>query len=185
MRSFTAAAVAAVAAAQTVPANTNTVDTRACQAPFSALPFCNTTLSLEERVADLVGRLQGPEIVPQLTARHNGGGSPGPGANVSRLGLPEWDFGLNALHGVQSSCVSQNGVTYCPTSFPNPVNFGMSWNQTAFLMLGQVVANETRALWLAGAVEDSDWAGRGHIGLDVWSPTININRDPRWGRNAG
>ena len=27
------------------------------------------------------------------------------------------------------------------------------------------------------------WSGRPHAGLDCWSPNININRDPRWGRN--
>ena len=47
-----------------------------------------------------------------------------------------------------------------------------------------IIATETRALWLAGAVEDSTWSGRPHIGLDVWSPNINIQRAPQWGRNT-
>lgn len=74
------------------------------------------------------------------------------------------------LTQVQSSCVKDfDGTVYCPTSFPNPINYGFMWNTTAFYVLGRVIANETRALWLAGAVEASDWSGRGHIGLDVWS----------------
>jgi hypothetical protein len=44
--------------AQTVPATTTTYDTRACQPPYDTFPFCNTSLSIDERVADLVGRLQ-------------------------------------------------------------------------------------------------------------------------------
>jgi len=169
-------ALCALATGQTVNQTTVTYDTRACQPPYNTFPFCDTTLSLDARVADLVTRLQGAEIVPQLTARHGGGGSPGPNDNVSRLGLPEFDWGMNAIHGVQSSCVLSSGTVYCPTSFPNPVNFGMTWNRSLFYDLGAVIGVEARALWLAGAVENSHGP---HIGLDAWSPNININRDPR------
>jgi beta-D-xylosidase 4 len=60
----------------------------------------------------------------------------------------------------------------------------MTWNTSLFYQLGAVIGIETRALWLAGAVEASAGSGRPHIGLDAWSPNININRDPRWGRNV-
>ena len=76
--------------------------------------------------------------------------------------------------GVQSGCVSQNGVVYCPTSFMNPVNFGATFNDSHVLTMGAFIAEETRALWLAGAGEESLWSGRPHIGLDLWSPNINI-----------
>ncbi len=53
--------------------------------------------------------------------------------------------------GVQSSCIVVPGnVTICPTSFPNPVNFGMTFNKSLFYDLGAVIGVETRALWLAG-----------------------------------
>ena len=77
-------------AAKTVPISTATVDTRACQPPHNTFPFCDTTQSTAARVADLVSRLAGAEIPPQLTARHRGGGSPGPESNVTRLGLPTY-----------------------------------------------------------------------------------------------
>lgn len=159
-----AAAAAAFVAAQTLPVTNQTVATRACQPPHNTYPFCNTSLTAEARAVDVAARLNGTEIAPQLTARHSGGGSPGPNANVSRLGLPNYDWGMNALHGVQSSCMLENNITYCPTSFPMGVSYGFSWNQTGFRTLGAVISNETRALWLAGAVEASDWSGRGHIG---------------------
>ena len=39
--------------------------------------------------------------------------------NVSRIGLPEYDWGVNCLHGVQTSCtLLSDGSTKCPTSFP-------------------------------------------------------------------
>lgn len=75
--------------------------------------------------------------------------------------------------------MSQAGTTYCPTSFMNPINFGNAWNKSQARMLGATIAIESRALWLAGAVEQGP---RNHIGLDHWSPNINIFRDPRWGR---
>ena len=55
----------------------------------------------------------------------------------------------------------------------NPVNYGNSWNRTLARELGAIVGVETRALWLAGAVEQGP---RNHIGLDTWSPNINIAR---------
>jgi xylan 1,4-beta-xylosidase len=75
------------------------------------------------------------------------------------------------------------GAAVCPTSMINPVNAGMCWNRTMWREFAEVIAWETRALWLAGATEESEWSGRPHIGLDVWSPVINLARDPRWGRN--
>ena len=91
---------------------------------------------------------------------------------------------MNAIHGVQSSCVkAKDGTVYCPTSFPNPVNFGTTFNDTLALEMGAIIATETRALWLAGATEESVWSGRPVIGLDVWSPNINLAR--KWPAFAG
>lgn len=165
--------------AQTVPANTNTFDTRACQPPFNTYPFCNTALSLDERVNDLIERvwMTNQSVIPQLlTARNYGKNA------IPSLGVPEYDYGLNAIHGVQSSCVLlADGVTVkCPTSFPNPINYGSAWNRSLIYDMGRIVGIESRALWLLGAVEQFP---RNHIGLDCWSPNINIARAPQWGRN--
>ena len=166
------------------PAGNKTVSTRACLPPHDTYPFCNTSLSIEERVDDLISRLNDDEIPPLLTAREGGGGSPGPPGNISRLGLPEYDWGLNCIHGVQSTCgFNTKGDPACPTSFPNPNALGATWNSTLWREIGAIIGIEARALWLQGATEASSWSGRPHIGLDCWSPNININRDPRWGRN--
>jgi len=76
----------------TTRANNVTLLTRACQPPFSALPYCNTALPLATRVSDFISRLwtNSSWIPPQLTARHGGGGSPGPTDAVPELGLPEF-----------------------------------------------------------------------------------------------
>jgi len=183
---FAAAFLFKPSASKTIPVNNLTVTTRACQGKFLSLPYCDTSLPLDQRVEDFIQRLweNASWIPPQLTARHGGGGNPGPTDAIPELGLPEYDWGLNCIHGVQSGCVSSGGKVYCPTSFMNPVNFGATWNDSQVFIMGTVIAEETRALWLAGAQEESSWSGRPHIGLDLWSPNINLNRDPRWGRNV-
>lgn len=80
-----------IACGQTQPETNNTYTTRACQAPLNTFPFCNTSLSLEDRITDLIGRLTPEEMVSMLTARHP--------TNVSAIGLPAWDWGMNAIKG--------------------------------------------------------------------------------------
>jgi len=78
---------------------------------------------------------------------------------------------------VQTSCIRlENGDIKCPTSFPNPVNFGAMFNDSMAHAMGRIIGVELRALWRLGATEYSSWSGRPHAGLDCWSPNININR---------
>ncbi|KAG3129712.1 hypothetical protein PI126_g20840 [Phytophthora idaei] len=144
---------------------------RACSSPeHQQFVFCNASLSTSERVEDLLRRLPLGEKVTLLTARAS------PTGNMSSIGLPEYNWGANCVHGVQSTC-----GTNCATSFPNPVNLGAIFDPQAVFDMAQVVGWELRALWLEGAREN--YASGPHLGLDCWSPNININRDPRWGRN--
>ena len=83
---------------QTVDSNTITFDTRACQEPFTSLPYCNPSLSLDERVNDLIERVwndaNATSLIPQLlTARNMGKNA------LTSLGIPEFDYGLNCIHG--------------------------------------------------------------------------------------
>jgi beta-D-xylosidase 4 len=144
---------------------------RACaDAAHAGLPFCNPSLPRDARVADLIARLSLHEKVLMLTARAS------PRGNVSALGLPEYNWGANCVHGVQSTC-----GTNCATNFPNPVNLGATFDPALVRDMGRVIGWELRALWLEGAREN--YPTGPHLGLDCWSPNININRDPRWGRN--
>ncbi len=93
------AALAARARAQTMPATTTTLDTRACQPPYdlaAGFLFCDPSLSLDERVNDLIERIWATsvETIPYLLTARNFGAS-----NLSKLGTPEYDFGLNSIHG--------------------------------------------------------------------------------------
>jgi beta-glucosidase-like glycosyl hydrolase len=149
---------------------------RACSTPeHSGYPFCDTKLSFEERVDDLVGRLTLTEKPYLLTARES------PKGSIPRLGIPEYDWGANCIHGVQSRCGGENFST-CATSFPDPNFLGSTYNQTVWKGMGSVIGIELRALWLEGVGEDHQ-SNLPHLGLDCWSPNIGVVRDPRWGRN--
>lgn len=149
-----------------------TVTFRACSTtPVDKFPFCNVSLSTEERVQDLISRLSLDDKAPLLTARES------PKGGVPAIGLPEYDWGANCIHGVQSRCGEK-----CPTTFPNPNAQGAAFNRTLWKAMAAVTGRELRALWLADIGENHP-NNIPHLGLDCWSPNININRDPRWGRN--
>jgi xylan 1,4-beta-xylosidase len=147
---------------------------RACDPPHDQYPFCDAFLPLDERLDDLIGRLTLEEKPYLLTARES------PKGNISRLGIPEYDWGGNCMHGVESRCSAKDGR--CPTSFPNPNTLGPTFNRTIWKAMGKAIGLELRALWLQNVAENHD-NNLPHIGLDCWSPNLNIVRDPRWGRN--
>jgi hypothetical protein len=131
----------------------------------AALKFCDAALPMDERLDDLVSRVSLNETAGQLTARES--------PLLDRLGLPAYYWGTNAIHGVQDAeCLNLTGG--CPTSFPAPCSMAASFNMSLVHDMGNVIGRELRAYYNA----------RRHNSLDTWSPTININRDPRWGRNV-
>lgn len=88
------------------------------------------------------------------------------------------------MHGVGSRCgYKNNGTEYnCPTSFSMPNALGASFNMSLVHDMAAVIGVELRSLWLQG-VGENHGNNLPHLGLDCWSPNINVNRDPRWGRN--
>eukprot|EP00756_Hemistasia_phaeocysticola_P045223 Hpha_TRINITY_DN18982_c0_g1::TRINITY_DN18982_c0_g1_i1::g.17492::m.17492 len=146
---------------------------RACVPPHDTYPFCNPKLSMDTRIDNLISLLTLEEKPYLMVARES------PLGNVSRLGIPEYDWGGNCIHGVQSRCDPSGR---CATSFPNPNSLGYSFNRTVWKGMGEVIGLELRSFWLQGVGEDHS-SNLPHIGLDCWSPNIGIVRDPRWGRN--
>eukprot|EP00750_Incisomonas_marina_P026433 INCI5908.12.p1 GENE.INCI5908.12~~INCI5908.12.p1 ORF type:complete len:877 (+),score=138.79 INCI5908.12:217-2847(+) len=144
------------------------------QAAAQKWPFCNTSLPLDDRISDLVDRITLQEAGPLLTARQ----SPA----VPRLGIPAFYWGTNAIHGVarvaNAACAtkSDNKTKVCATSFPQALNIGSTFNRSIMKAVGFVIGKEMRAL-----TRFNGYAGG--VGLTSWAPTINIIRDPRWGRN--
>ena len=151
---------------------------RACSTDETlSFPFCDTALPTQDRVNDIISRLTVAEKAKMLTARES------PDGAVERLGIPEYDWGANCIHGVQSRCTipDENGDIKCPTSFPNPIGLAASYNRVMWKNMAEIIGVELRALWLEGVGENHE-NNLPHLGLDCWSPNLNIARDPRWGR---
>ena len=110
--------------------------------------------SYEERLSDLIGLMTVDEKIGQLTNQSDA---------IPRLGIPRYNYWSEALHGVLASGA---------TSFPQAVAMGATWDPDLVQSVAAAISDEARAL---NVIEGK--------GLTYWSPTINIARDPRWGRN--
>jgi len=117
--------------------------------------------SFDERAADLVSRMTLGEKLQQFRATTS---EPAQAA-VPRLGVEGYRYWNEALHGV-----ARVGEA---TTFPTGLGIGATWNRDLVRDMADAVSSEARALW--------NDPSRG-LGLTYWSPTINMARDPRWGR---
>ncbi|MCP9199085.1 glycoside hydrolase family 3 C-terminal domain-containing protein [Gramella sp. GC03-9] len=125
-------------------------------------PFRDTELSLDERVQDLINRLTLEEKAMQMV--HN---SPA----VERLGIPEYNWWNEALHGIGRSGVA--------TVFPQAIGLGATFDENLIKEVASTISDEARATHNT-AVKNG--YRRQYSGLTFWTPNINIFRDPRWGR---
>lgn len=116
----------------------------------------------DQRAAALVAKMSLAEKVGQLQ---------NDAPAIPRLGIPAYDWWSEGLHGI-----ARDGYA---TVFPQAIGLAASWDPTLLQAVGKTVSVEARAKFNAlGAGRDH---GR-YQGLTVWSPNINILRDPRWGR---
>jgi hypothetical protein len=135
---------------------------KACDGPnSSAFPFCNSSLTLDIRVADLVSRLSFDEKVAMLATPS--GGAPAVGVSPSQW----WQEGL---HGLANNLgTAFDSPTSTSTSFPQPITSSQSFNRSIWLNTGRAISDEVRA-----------FANAGNSGLTIWSPNINNFHDARW-----
>ena len=75
------------------------------------MPYCNISNSISSRVDDLTSRLTLPELVSRL-------GTSQTTPNVSSVGLPEFNYRVEAIHGLEAYCIKHRDHVYCPTYFP-------------------------------------------------------------------
>jgi hypothetical protein len=142
-------------------------------AAVSTQPYCNTALTAEARAKDLVSHMLPSEKVQNMVSSNPG---------VRRLGIPPFAFS-EALHGVASDCGASHHFTElgenntgCPTSFPHALALGSTMNKSLWRMVGEVISTEARALNNQEAA-----LGRTITGVALWTPDINLFRDPRCG----
>jgi beta-glucosidase len=129
----------------------------------SLTKFKDATLSPEVRVKDLISNMTLEEKAKQL-------GHTAPA--IPRLGVPEYNWWNEGLHGVARADIA--------TVFPQAIGMAASWDTPLMHEVSDVISTEFRAKYIEKVHPDggTDW----YRGLTVWSPNINIFRDPRWGR---
>ena len=124
--------------------------------------YLDPSLTLEQRVNDLVSRMTLEEKVSQLQ-------DVAPG--IPRLGIPAYNWWNEGLHGVARAGNA--------TVFPQAIGLAATWDTDLIHRVADVISTEARAKY-NDAIQHGN-TGR-YYGLTFWSPNINIFRDPRWGR---
>ena len=124
--------------------------------------FQNAALTFEERAKDLVSQLT---LEEKLSLMQNNA------KPVDRLGIPAYNWWNECLHGV-----ARDGVA---TVFPQAIAIAATWNSGLVYRVADAISTEARAKH-----EEHIRKGERKIyqGLTMWTPNINIFRDPRWGR---
>ena len=115
-----------------------------------------------ERASRLVAQMTPAEKIAQLQSA-----SPA----IPRLNVPAYDWWSEGLHGI-----ARHGEA---TVFPQAIGLAASWDPGLLHAVGTTVAAQARDKFLATGLRKDH--GR-YNGLTIWSPNINIFRDPRWGR---
>jgi beta-glucosidase len=125
-------------------------------------PFQDPNLDTESRADDLLQRLTLSEKVAQMQDA---------APAIERLGIPQYNWWNECLHGVARAGSA--------TSFPQAIGLAATWNTTLINEVASAISTEARAKF-----NHSIKLGQRnrYQGLTMWSPNINIFRDPRWGR---
>ena len=126
-------------------------------------PFRNPMLSSDDRAKDLLTRLTLEEKADLMQDESKA---------IPRLGIKSFNWWSEALHGVANN----SGVTV----FPEPIGMAASFNPGLLYKIYSATSDEMRALY-----NDNQRAGnpdKKFMSLSVWTPNVNIFRDPRWGR---
>lgn len=120
------------------------------------------SLSFEERASSLVESMTLDERISQMAYYSTA---------IPRLGVNEYNWWNECLHGV-----GRNGTA---TMFPQPIGMAAAFDPDALFRAATIISDEARIKH--HAAEEFDDRGI-YKGLTMWSPNINIFRDPRWGR---
>jgi beta-glucosidase len=134
--------------------------TASAQAPAA---FLDPALKPEARAAALVSAMTLEEKAGQL--KHAAPAIP-------RLSVPAYNWWSEGLHGVARAGEA--------TVFPQAIGMAATWDAPMIHGIADTIATEFRAKYVEKRAPDGGSAQ--YRGLTVWSPNINIFRDPRWGR---
>ncbi|MCL2089275.1 MAG: glycoside hydrolase family 3 C-terminal domain-containing protein [Oscillospiraceae bacterium] len=120
-------------------------------------------MNYKQRAKELVAQMTVEEKISQMT---NGT------AEIERLGIPRYNWWNEGLHGV--------GRAGTATVFPQAIGLAAAFDRELMFRVATAISDEFRAKYNQ-FVKHGD-LGEMYKGITVWSPNINIFRDPRWGR---
>jgi len=127
------------------------------------IPYQNPNLSSEERAKDLIARLTLEEKAALMCDASDA---------IPRLGIKNFNWWSEALHGLANN----DDVTV----FPEPIGMAASFDDELVYRIFSATSDETRAKYHE-AIRNGEGNKR-FLSLSVWTPNVNIFRDPRWGR---
>ena len=129
-----------------------------------SLPYQNPNLSARERAVDLCARLTLEEKAQLMLDE-----SPA----IPRMGIKKFFWWSESLHGA----ANMGNVTV----FPEPIAMAASFNPSQVFKCFDVASTEFRAQY-NHRMHDLKGEDEKFHSLSVWTPNVNIFRDPRWGR---
>ena len=124
--------------------------------------YKNPKFSAEQRAGDLLKRLTLEEKVSLMQNSSKA---------IPRLGIKPYDWWSEALHGI-----ARNGNA---TVFPQAIGMSASFDNALLYKVFDAASDEARVKYRQASSQQK--FGR-YQGLTVWTPNVNIFRDPRWGR---
>ena len=116
-------------------------------------------------------RAKARELVSKMTLEEKASQLKYDAPAIERLGIPAYNWWNEVLHGVARAGTA--------TVFPQAIGLAAMFDEELQEKIADVISQEARAKYNGQSRHgDRDI----YKGLTVWSPNINIFRDPRWGR---
>ncbi|MCQ2146517.1 MAG: glycoside hydrolase family 3 C-terminal domain-containing protein [Bacteroidales bacterium] len=129
----------------------------------SMLPYQNPKLSASQRAEDLLSRLSLEQKVSLMVYQSKA---------IDEFGIKEYNWWNEALHGAARAGLA--------TVFPQTIGMAASFDDALVNQVFDVASTEQRIKFIQERQEKGKSSQ--YHGLTVWTPNINIFRDPRWGR---
>lgn len=127
-------------------------------------PFWDASLPIEKRLDWLLAEMNMDEKLRCLASS---------APDLERLDIPGMSVGGEAAHGVEArNDQNKLGEAEITTSFPQPIGMSATWDTELIKQAGAVTGTEARVIYHRHP----------NGGLSRWAPTIDLERDPRWGR---
>jgi beta-glucosidase len=130
---------------------------------WGQLPYQDPKVTSEERAKDLISRLTLGDKAALMCDQSNA---------IPRLGIKKFNWWSEALHGL--------AFTDSVTVFPEPIGMAASFDDALVYRVFRAVSDETRAKYNEARRRGQE--NKRLLSLSVWTPNVNIFRDPRWGR---